>query len=148
MKEKIDGYELSILGKEGSSDTIRGSDIALSYEENEEAERLLKKQNAFLWPGAFFTENAARIENGVSYDAELLDEKLQTLKAVTAEQTEPCQLHRSLMEVSLYLPGNRRAQLSIWKYLAEAVRESISELALELDLEEEGCYKAPKYTSD
>ena len=30
MKEKIDGYELSILGKEGSSDTIRGSDIALS----------------------------------------------------------------------------------------------------------------------
>ena len=88
MKEKIDGYELSILGKEGSSDTIRGSDIALSYEGNEEAERLLKKQNAFLWPGAFFTENAARIENGVSYDAELLDEKLQTLKAVTEEQTE------------------------------------------------------------
>ena len=61
MKEKIDGYELSILGKEGSSDTIRGSDIALSYEGNEEAERLLKKQNAFLWPGAFFTvfENVA-----------------------------------------------------------------------------------------
>ena len=148
MKEKIDGYELSILGKEGSSDTIRGSDIALSYEGNEEAERLLKKQNAFLWPGAFFTENAARIENGVSYDAELLDEKLQTLKAVTAEQTEPVSAAPKF-DGSQFVPAREQEGTAVdMEVLAEAVRESISELALELDLEEEGCYKAPKYTSD
>ena len=148
MKEKIDGYELSILGKEGSSDTIRGSDIALSYEGNEEAERLLKKQNAFLWPGAFVTENAARIENGVSYVAELLDEKLQTLKAVTEEQTEPVSAAPKF-DGSQFVPAREQEGTAVdMEVLAEAVRESISELALELDLEEEGCYKAPKYTSD
>ena len=100
LKERTAGYELAILGKTGSKDTIRGSDIALSYEGNAEAEGLMKKQNAFLWGNQFVP---GREQEGTAVDMESL---------------------------------------------AEAVRKSISGLEPELDLKEEGCYKAPKYTSD
>lgn len=148
LKERTAGYELAILGKTGSKDTIRGSDIALSYEGNAEAEGLMKKQNAFLWPGAFFTENVSGVETGVEYDTELLKEKLQTLKAVTEEQIEPVSAAPQF-DGNQFVPGREQEGTAVdMESLAEAVRKSISGLEPELDLKEEGCYKAPKYTSD
>ena len=106
----------------------------------------MKKQNAFLWPGAFFTENVSGVETGVEYEYRAAErEKLQTLKAVTEEQIEPVSAAPQLTEISLYQVGNRRARRSIWNPTGtEAVRKSISGLEPELDSEGGGMLLRPR----
>lgn len=53
MKEQVKGYELTILEKDNKTDKIVGSDISLEYKENDDIEKALQGQNAFLWPMAF-----------------------------------------------------------------------------------------------
>ena len=146
LREEVEGYELTVSGKTGDTDLIRGSEIALSYEGNAEGEELMEEQNAFLWPGAFFSDRVSRIETGVKYDEALLDEKIRTLKAVTGEQTEPVSAAPQF-DGSQFVPGQEQEGTAVdTEILTEQVRKSISELDTELDLEEEGCYKEPKYT--
>lgn len=146
LREEVEGYELTVSGKTGDTDLIRGSEIALSYEGNAEAEELMEEQNAFLWPGAFFSDSVSRIETGVKYDEALLDEKIRTLKAVTGEQTEPISAAPQF-DGSQFVPGQEQEGTAVdTESLTEQVRKSISELDTELELEEEGCYKEPKYT--
>ena len=64
-----------------------------------------------------------------------VDEKLQTLKAVTAEQTEPVSAAPKF-DGSQFVPAREQEGTAVdMEVLAEAVRESISELALELETE-------------
>ena len=45
-------------------------------------------QNPLLWPAGFFTRSDESVSVGVEYDETLLDEKIQSLKALTKDQTE------------------------------------------------------------
>lgn len=78
--------KLEVKEKDNKSDTIAGSEISLTYKENDDIKQALKKQNGFLWPAAFFSKNSAKVTVEVSYDQSALDSKIQSLQAVTAEQ--------------------------------------------------------------
>ena len=46
----------------------------------------MKKQNGFAWPLALFSKKSEKISIAVSFDETALNEKIQNLQAVTAEQ--------------------------------------------------------------
>jgi hypothetical protein len=54
-------YKLTIIEQNNMTDAIEGSDISLVYKENSDIEDALKKQNAFLWPQAFFSKSSAEV---------------------------------------------------------------------------------------
>lgn len=148
IKEQVEGYELKILEQNNEVDVIRGSDISLVYRETPAIEEALKKQNPLLWVRAFFSESSAHITIDVEYDENALNEKIQSINAVTKEQTEPVSAHPKfdgnlfIVEPETY--GNK-VDLDV---LNEKIEESITEFKSELNMMEEGCYVLPQYTSD
>jgi len=89
IEQQVQGYSLTILEKDNKTDSISGEEISLKYNENKDIENVLKKQNAFLWPQAFFVKNSSKATVDVSYDRDALEDKISRLQAVKAEQIPP-----------------------------------------------------------
>lgn len=87
LQTNIKDYKLTILENEGRQDVISGSEIGLEYRAGTEAEELLKDQNGFAWPKAFFTENSRKVSVNVSYNEESLNQRISQLSCLQTEQT-------------------------------------------------------------
>ena len=66
LKTQVKDYKLVVKEKDNKSDTIEGSEIGLTYKENDDIEKALKKQNGFAWPAAFFSKNSSKVTIEVS----------------------------------------------------------------------------------
>ena len=148
IEQQVQGYTLTIREKDNKTDSISGEEISLEYKENKDIENVLKKQNAFLWPQAFFVKNSSKATVDVSYDRDALEEKINNLQAVKAEQIPPTSAYPKFngteYEVEPEVTGTEVNK----DLLREKIHEYISEFEPELDMVEENCYALPKYTSE
>lgn len=97
LKEQVADYELTILEQNNVSDVIRGTEISLAYKENSQVEDALKEQNQLLWITSLFSRSRASVTIQVEYDESALEERIQNLQAVTAEQTDPVADRKSVV---------------------------------------------------
>ena len=148
MKEQVDGYQLEVKEKDNKSDTIAGSEISLTYKENDDIKQALKKQNGFLWPAAFFSKNSAKVTVEVSYDQSALDSKIQSLQAVTAEQVPAQSAYPKFDGEKFVIEPEVIGTAVNMDVLKEKVHQYISEFQAELDMEKEKCYAEPRFTSE
>lgn len=148
LKDQVKGYKLTILEKDDKSDTIEGSDISLAYKENDSIVKALGKQNGFLWPASFFSENSSDVTIEVSYDQSALDSKIQSLQAVTAEQIAAKSAYPTFNGEKYVIEPEVIGTAVDMDALNEKVHQYISEFKTKLDMEKEKCYALPKYTSE
>ncbi|WP_251390170.1 L,D-transpeptidase family protein [Mediterraneibacter agrestimuris] len=148
MKEQVKGYTLTIQEKDNKTDKIVGSDISLRYKENSDIENALKNQNAFLWPIAFFVENSTEVTIDVGYDEAALNEKIENLQAVNAEQIPATNAYPRYDGMQYVVEPEVLGTAVEKDVLRKKIHEYISGFKPELDMEEEGCYALPKYTAD
>ncbi|MCI6466456.1 MAG: L,D-transpeptidase/peptidoglycan binding protein [Faecalicatena sp.] len=148
LKAQVKGYKLTVQEKDNKSDTIDGTDIGLTYKENDDIEKALKKQNGFAWPTAFFSKNSSKVTIEVSYNEDELNNAISSLQAVTAEQV-PAKSAYPKFDGEKYViePEVIGTAVNV-DVLKEKVHQHINEFQKELDMEKEGCYSEPKYTSD
>lgn len=148
IRGEVNGYELTIIEQNNDRNIIKGSEIGLTYKESSEIEDALKKQNPLLWPAGFFSQSSTQVSVGVDYDEALLDEKLQSIKAMSKEQTEPVSAYPkyngNLFEVEPEVYGSAVDT----EALKEKTVQYITEFRDSLNMMDEGCYKMPAYTSD
>lgn len=148
IRGEVNGYELTIIEQNNDRNIIKGSEIGLTYKESSEIEDALKKQNPLLWPAGFFSQSSTQVSVGVDYDEALLDEKLQSIKAMSKEQTEPVSAYPkyngNLFEVEPEVYGSAVGT----EALKEKTVQYITEFRDSLNMMDEGCYKMPAYTSD
>ena len=147
IRGQVNGYELTIIEQNNDRNIIKGSEIGLTYKESSEIEDALKKQNPLLWPAGFFSQSSTQVSVGVDYDEALLDEKLQSIKAMSKEQTEPVSAYPkyngNLFEVEPEVYGSAVDT----EALKEKTVQYITEFRDSLNMMDEGCYKMPAYTS-
>lgn len=147
IRGEVNGYELTIIEQNNDRNIIKGSEIGLTYKESSEIEDALKKQNPLLWPAGFFSQSSTQVSVGVDYDEALLDEKLQSIKAMSKEQTEPVSAYPkyngNLFEVEPEVYGSAVDT----EALKEKTVQYITEFRDSLNMMDEGCYKMPAYTS-
>lgn len=148
MKEQVKDYSLVIQEKDHKTDTISGADISLEYEANEDIKNALKKQNAFLWPRAFFVENSTQVTIDVSYDKDALNERIQNLQSVKVEQTPASNAYPKYDGTKFVVEPETLGTAVKMETLQEKIYEYISGFRPKLDMEKEGCYELPKYTAD
>ena len=80
LQTNIKDYKLTILENEGRQDVISGSEIGLEIQSGDRSrKKLLKDQNGFAWPKAFFTENSRKVSVNVSYNEESLNQRISQL---------------------------------------------------------------------
>lgn len=148
MEQQVQGYTLTIREKDNKTDSISGEDISLAYKENKDIENVLKKQNAFLWPQAFFIKNSSKATVDVSYDRDALEEQIENLQAVKTEQIPPTSAYPKFNGTEYDVEPEVTGTEVNKEMLREKIHQYISEFEPELDMEAEQCYALPKYTSD
>ena len=102
IKNQVADYKLTIVEQNNMTDAIEGSDISLVYKENSDIEDALKKQNAFLWPQAFFSKSSAEVTIEVGYDEAALESKIESVQALNQE-LEKLQTLKDRMEETALL---------------------------------------------
>lgn len=148
LQTNIKDYKLTILENEGRQDVISGSEIGLEYRAGTEAEKLLKDQNGFAWPKAFFTENSRKVSVNVSYNEESLNQRISQLSCLQTEQT-PAENAKPEFDGNQYVIKPEVYGNAVDKErLIEQVKVHITEFQPQLDMVETKCYAKPKYVED
>ena len=130
------------------TDAIEGSDISLVYKENSDIEDALKKQNAFLWPQAFFSKSSAEVTIEVGYDEAALESKIESVQALNQEQTDPQSAYPKYDGNSFVVePEVYGTKVDVDTFKAK-VKDAITNFKSELNMMDEKCYAMPKYTSE
>lgn len=145
---EADAYTLKITESGGKSEEITGSEIHMSWNDGQALDQIRKDQNAFAWPLAYFRETSEEITFDISYDKAALEKKVGSLKAVTAEPVQPQSAYPEFDGNSYVIkPEVYGTELDSEKLLKQ-IHESVARLDEEIDLQEEGFYKAPEYTAE
>ena len=148
LQTNIKDYKLTILENEGRQDVISGSEIGLEYRAGTEAEKLLKDQNGFAWPKAFFTENSRKVSVNVSYNEESLNQRISQLSCLQTEQT-PAENAKPEFDGNQYVIKPEVYGNAVDKErLTEQVKVHITEFQPQLDMVETKRYAKPKYVED
>lgn len=148
LQTNIKDYKLTILENEGRQDVISGSEIGLEYRAGTEAEKLLKDQNGFAWPKAFFTENSRKVSVNVSYNEESLNQRISQLSCLQTEQT-PAENAKPEFDGNQYVIKPEVYGNAVDKErLTEQVKVHITGFQPQLDMVETKCYAKPKYVED
>ena len=148
LQTNIKDYKLTILENKGRQDVISGSEIGLEYRAGTEAEKLLKDQNGFAWPKAFFTENSRKVSVNVSYNEESLNQRISQLSCLQTEQT-PAENAKPEFDGNQYVIKPEVYGNAVDKErLTEQVKVHITEFQPQLDMVETKCYAKPKYVED
>ena len=148
LQTNIKDYKLTILENEGRQDVISGSEIGLEYRAGTETEKLLRDQNGFAWPKAFFTENSRKVSVNVSYNDESLNQRISQLSCLQTEQT-PAENAKPEFDGNQYVIKPEVYGNAVDKErLTEQVKVHITEFQPQLDMVETKCYAKPKYVED
>lgn len=149
LTQHVKDFSLTLQKIDNTTETIVGSDISLSYKKSDELKELLKAQNPFLWPKAFFEKPEITASVGVEYDKGKLTEKMNGLACKKAEN--------QVASVSAYPAFNGEefvvspevigSQLNEEAFHA-AVEDHINGLNETLDMKQSECYLKPQFVSD
>ena len=148
MKDQVKNYSLTVLEMEQAVDIIEGDTIDLEYKASDEAEAAIKDQNAFLWPTGIFSKKSCQIELEVSYDESKLQQEIQNLQTVMREQIEPKSAYPKFDGNQFVIEPEEIGTAVDRDVLNEKINQYITEFKSEFDMEKEGCYKRPVYTSN
>lgn len=148
MKKQVQDYELTIIEQNNEKDTISGDDISLTYKENSDIDDALKSQNPLLWPKAFFSKSTENVTIEVGYDENALNEQIQSIKAVTQEQTDPVSAYPKFDGETFVVEPEVYGTKVDKEMLTQKITQYITEFKSELNMLEEECYALPKYTSE
>ncbi len=145
---QADAYALKITESGGKTEDITGSEIDMSWNDSQALDQILKDQNAFAWPMEYFKETSKEITFDISYDKAALEEKVSSLKAVTAEPIQPQSAYPEFDGNSYVIKPEVYGTDLDSKKLLKQIHESVARLDKEIDLQKEGFYKAPEYTAE
>ena len=148
IKEQVQDYELTIIEQNNEKDVIKGSDISLTYKENDDIQKAMDAQNPLLWPKAFFSVSSTNVTIDVGYDQDALNTKIQEVKAVTQEQTDPVSAYPKFDGDSFVVEPEVYGTAVNMDVFTQKVAEYITQFKTELNMMDDECYVMPKYTSD
>lgn len=148
VSKQLKEYQLSVISREGKTESIKDLKLSLDGGQDKEIEKELKKQNTFLWPYYLFQNQKIEMEFSVKFDQEELSAKVRNLSFLTQEQTEPVSaipvFDGEKYMIQDEIPGN---QVNVEQTIQKAA-EYVKELKEELNLETEQCYVTPRFTKD
>lgn len=151
IREQTEGYELVIYGRDGITDKIHGSEIKIAPIFDGSLEKIREEQNGFAWIFAFWGAQDYEIPRLVSFDNELLEEKLDGLSVFQKQnQRAPEDAYIGDYEEAknrYSIVPEKPGSLIKREEAENAIIEALSILADDLDLSEAGCFVEPDVTS-
>ncbi|NLL00869.1 MAG: L,D-transpeptidase family protein [Clostridiales bacterium] len=142
----IKNYELHLLEREEKTEVIKGQDIEMQYNKSSTINQVKQKQNPLLWISSSFQENRYYIDNLFDYNKPLLANKINNLKCISGNITEPKNVDFKYNDGSYKIITEINGNKINKNQLTKAINKYISEGRPALDLSLMNCYEIPKYT--
>ncbi|MFR5602418.1 MAG: L,D-transpeptidase family protein [Lachnospiraceae bacterium] len=147
----IDGYTLTLEGRDGTSEVITKEEIGLYSVFDGTMEELLTGQQPGHWLLSVREDKGYTIETMIAYDEELFEKRLSELSILdetqmTAPENASISQYHSDTGYSV-VPETKGTQVDAEKVKA-AVSDAILNLSPTLSLEESGCYIEAEITKE
>lgn len=152
MQVEIDKYTLEIKGKDGSSQSLTGSDIGLKLGEGTKIKEVLKGQKALLWPLSFNQKTDVEIGIDAAYDKQTLsntaEELVQKYNSSVGEDAEPVSSKPKFKDDKFVPSEEEYGKRLESEAVQEAIQTAAGDYDQTIDLEAAKCYEKPQYTSE
>jgi lipoprotein-anchoring transpeptidase ErfK/SrfK len=147
MESQIKSYKLNLKELDGKSEQIKADDIKLKYSSGDEFKKLKDKQGGYKWISALLNTKDSKMTAEVSYDNNLLQEKLDNLsctdsKNVLEPKNPSFKYSNNGYEVVNEVNGNKINKSVLYDNVVKAILKGQTTI----DLESLKCYLTPKYT--
>lgn len=147
IEEKGENYELSLYGRDGEKQILKGELFELVYEIKEDVEELKKGQKAFGWPLALFSSKAFNISETATYNEAKLEEAIKELSYFEEENMiEPENATLSFNGTSYDIIPEKEGNKLNFERVKEIVKQAIEKSERVVNLEESGCYETATFT--
>ncbi len=145
--QNADDYLLTIYDRENHKFHLTGSDFGFQYNSTGEEEKILKKQNPFLWPSSLFHHSDYTLLASTSYDADALKEQISKLEFMSADyMTAPTDAHIEIeddnYEIIPETMGTTTIPDEVFKEIETAVDSQETSVTLS-----DACYESPSVLS-
>lgn len=146
--EQADGYVLEIVESGGKTEQVTGKEISMVWDDNIKLDYILDKQNAFAWPLEYFKEKSEDVIFKVSCDESALSKRVDILDAVVDEPVQPQSAYTQFDGNAFVIEPEVYGTALDSEKLKEKVQECALKLEETLDLQKEGFYEKPQYTTE
>lgn len=145
--QNADDYLLTIYDRENNKFHLTGSDFGFQYNSTGEEEKILKKQNPFLWPSSLFHHSNYTLLASTSYDADALKEQISKLEFMSADyMTAPTdariEIEDDTYEIIPETMGTTTIPDEVFKEIETAVDSQKTSVTLS-----DTCYESPNVLS-
>lgn len=145
----LSDYQLSINGTLGKTEYLDGNLIGLDLDMD--LEKVKAEQRSIFWPAALFSTDESDLVYTVTYDEEKIKSEVEKFSSFQDENMEkPKDAY-----VSDYINGEgykiikeENGNTIMKDKTIDEIKKAVSVLAPAIDLEEKGCYEAPKVKED
>lgn len=147
MESQMKSYKLTLKERDGKSEQIAVDDIKLKYKSMDDFKKLKDKQGACNWLLGFLNEKNSKMSAAVSYDDELLKEKVDNLACLDdrniIEPKNPSFKYSNKGYIVVKeVKGNKVNKSALYDNIVKSIRNGRTKV----DLEAANCYVNPKYT--
>lgn len=147
LQSLMNSYELKISGRGDIEDSVLGSDIGITVEWDNQIDDFMESQNGFSWILKYQKADSYETPIEVSYDEGKLEKVIEGL-ACLEEKNQIAPKNAMISEYDpekgyQVLPAEQGSTIDK-SILAEGVKEGITNLKTELDLESLLCYLKPE----
>lgn len=151
VQTALDEYELVIIERDGSTDSIIGDDIELSVKWKQKPEKYIKKQNGFAWIVKLFVPDKHKMNGTVLLNEEKLEDEFMGLSCMSKKkQIAPVDATVSDYDAKKgytlvpSVPGTAVDSEALYN----KIKENLYSFDTEIDMVEDTCYVQPKIADD
>jgi peptidoglycan transpeptidase precursor, ErfK-YbiS-YhnG family len=149
MANQLLEYKLNLKERGGQIEQIKGGDLSLKYNSEEEFKNLKDSQNPYSWILGIFNLKNSKMIVKLSYDEKLLKEQIDKLSCfddsnVIEPKNPSFQYSDNSYVIVGEVVGNKVDKDVLYPHVVEAILKGEPEI----DLESAGAYLKPTYTSE
>lgn len=145
---QADDYTLKIVESSGKTEQIQGKEISMAWDDNLKLDYILDKQNVFAWPLEYFREKSEDVVFNVSCDETALSKRVDILDAVAKEPIPPQSAYPKFDGNAFVIEPEIYGTALDSEKLKEQILQFVLQLEESIDLQEEGFYEKPQYTTE
>ena len=149
MDENIAQYTMTLTERNDQTETITPEQINLVFKEKDAIPEMIQNQKKWQWPLSLFPGKVESVHSTFVFDEDELNDTVDALAAVSGEGVvKVVDAHTTYQDGQFVIvPETEGTQVDVETF-KEKLTEAISQGETTFDLDQEGCYIAPKYRQD
>lgn len=150
MQENISSYTLTLIERNNETETISGTQLGMTYVDDNGIESVLEDQKELLWIVSFFDQTDTEVAANMTYDTAVVSTIVDTLNCTQSENIiDPKDAEIVFTDASYSISPEIMGTKVLTDALIQEIISAVDNGRSELNLEEAGLYLNPSvYSTD